>query len=63
MLNNFGTFISASRRELGKVQWPSQRDTARFTIFVISLSLIVAAFLGVADYGFLQALEALISPL
>ena len=36
--------------ELGKVVWPSRRETTNHTLMVIGISLAVAVFLGAADY-------------
>ncbi len=40
-----------------KVDWPSRSATLKFTAIVISISLVVAAFLGALDFIFLKLLE------
>ena len=45
--------------ELGKVVWPSRRESLRMTGIVILFSVLVSVFLGLADFG-LQRLIALI---
>ena len=50
-------FIREARAELGKVVWPSRKDTIRVTIAVIVLSLAVAIFLGAVDYGLTKLFE------
>ncbi|OGE80158.1 MAG: preprotein translocase subunit SecE [Candidatus Doudnabacteria bacterium RIFCSPHIGHO2_01_FULL_45_18] len=50
-------FIREARAELGKVVWPSRKDTIRVTIAVIVLSLAVAMFLGAVDYGLTKLFE------
>ena len=54
-------FIKEARAELGKVVWPSRRETIRITIGVIVLSLAVALYLGAADYGLTKLFEWFVS--
>ncbi len=42
--------------ESKKVDWPDRRATLRYTIIVISISLSVAALLGILDWIFLMIL-------
>jgi preprotein translocase subunit SecE len=35
-----------------KVTWPTKKETYNYTVLVIAISLIVAAFLGALDYIF-----------
>ena len=60
MLNRITTFIQESRREFKRVNWPTKQETIRFTIFVIGLSLAVAAFLGSLDFIFVRLLKGLV---
>lgn len=53
-------FIAESRRELLRVNWPSKKETFHYTIFVIILSLGLAAFLGLWDFIFLKGLQAIV---
>jgi preprotein translocase subunit SecE len=50
-------FIKEARSELGKVVWPSRAEVIRITIAVIVLSLAVALFLGLIDYGLTYLFE------
>ena len=50
-------FVKEAKNELMKVVWPSRRETVRITLGVIAISLIVAAFLGAADYGLTKLVE------
>lgn len=50
-MNKLIKYIRDSRTELKKVVWPSKKDTRNHTLMVISISLAVAAFLGLIDYG------------
>lgn len=44
------SYIQEARDELRKVVWPTRKETVRNTLIVIGISLLVAAFLGLADY-------------
>lgn len=44
-------FIKEVKSELFKVVWPSRSETLRITFAVIGLSVAVAAFLGIVDFG------------
>jgi preprotein translocase subunit SecE len=54
-------YIKESRDELKKVVWPSRRDTINHTLLVIGISLAVAAFLGLIDFGLNALLQILIN--
>lgn len=43
-------FFKEVRLELKKVNWPSRRDTVKYTLIVIGASLVIAAFLGGLDF-------------
>ncbi|MDP3727319.1 MAG: preprotein translocase subunit SecE [bacterium] len=45
-------FIKEARIELKKVTWPTRQQTLRYTVAVIAMSLVVAAFLGGLDMFF-----------
>ncbi len=38
--------------ELRKVNWLTRKEVARYTLIVLALTLVVAAFLGGLDFGF-----------
>lgn len=46
------TFLREARVELSRVNWPSQQEIIRYTVLVISISLLVALFLGSLDFLF-----------
>lgn len=50
-MNKLTQYIKDSKVELKKVVWPSKRETRNHTLMVIGISLGVAVFLGVVDYG------------
>jgi preprotein translocase subunit SecE len=45
-------FLRESKAELKKVKWPTFRETLQYTLVVIIISLVVAAYLGGLDYIF-----------
>ncbi len=46
--------------ELKKVNWLSRREVLRYTILVLLLTIVVAAFLGGLDYLFSTILKSFI---
>ena len=59
-MNPLVKYLRDAREEIDKVTWPSQREIGKSTALVIALSLLLAAFLGVADYGLNKLLEYLL---
>ena len=45
-------FLKEVRIELKRVTWPTRKQTTKYTLIVIGLSLGVAAFLGGLDFLF-----------
>ncbi len=52
MFEKLTNYIRESRQEFRHVNWPTRRETIRFTILVIGVSLVVAFFLGALDVVF-----------
>jgi len=50
-------FLKEVRVEMAKVSWPTRKQTVLYTLVVIGLSLFVAAFLGLLDFGFKLVIE------
>ena len=50
-------FLREVKSELIKVVWPERSQVIRTTIAVIILSIVVAIFLGAADYGLTKLIE------
>ncbi|MFQ6049914.1 MAG: preprotein translocase subunit SecE [Candidatus Paceibacterales bacterium] len=44
------TFLREVKSEIKKVNWPTQKETIRYTLIVIGASTVVAIFLGGIDY-------------
>ena len=51
-MNKIITFLREVRVELAKVSWPTRSQTVVYTLVVIGISLFMAAFLGLLDFGF-----------
>ena len=51
-MNKIVTFLKEVRVELSKVSWPTRNQTVLYTLIVIGISLFMAAFLGLLDFGF-----------
>jgi preprotein translocase subunit SecE len=60
-MGKFGKYVKESIIELKKVTWPGKKETYRYTLLVIGISLIVAVFLGTLDFFFNVGLEFLIT--
>jgi len=57
IINGIVEYFRQSRVELKKVIWPSRKDTVKYTLIVIGLSIVVAAFLGACDWLFFNVLR------
>jgi len=53
-------YLKEVKAEMEKVTWPTRKETLRYTLIVISVSVIVAIFLGGLDYLFNIALIQII---
>ncbi len=53
-------YIKETRAELKHVAWPTRRQAIVFTVVVIAISLITAAYLGAFDYVFTSLLKLVI---
>ena len=53
-------YVKGSHLDMKKVNWPTKRETTRFTIAVIAISLAVAFYLGALDFIFAYILRLLI---
>ena len=60
MFGHIASFLKESRQELQHVNWPTRKETTRMVIIVIGISLVVAAFLGAADFLFIYLLGRII---
>ena len=60
MENKIVGYVRESKDELKKVIWPSRKETIKYTVLVIGVSLATAAFLGAIDFGLNIVVEELI---
>ncbi|MFA5095467.1 MAG: preprotein translocase subunit SecE [Candidatus Paceibacterota bacterium] len=54
-------YLKETKTELKHVIWPNRRQTIYYTLIVVVLSVLVAYFLGIFDFIFLQGLQKIIS--
>ncbi len=59
-MSKISNFFQDVRVELSKVTWPTASKVAENTVTVIAMSLVVALFLGVLDFGFREILKFVI---
>lgn len=59
-MNKLITYIKESIVEMKKVTWPTKKETYQYTVLIICISLGVALFLGLLDYGFSEGIKALL---
>lgn len=55
------TFLREVKVELKKVTWPTRKQTTGTTIVVIIFVFIVAAFLGLFDFGLSKLVQAVLT--
>jgi len=54
-------YFKETKTELKHVIWPNRRQTIYYTVIVVVLSVLIAYFLGIFDFAFLQGLQKIIS--
>lgn len=55
-------FFQEVRVELGKVTWPSWRELLGSTAVVLVVLVVVAFYLGVADYALKRVVSGIFNP-
>jgi len=53
-------YLSEAKAELAKVSWPSKKDTIRYSTIVVAVTVGLAAFFAILDWGLTKGLEQLI---
>lgn len=53
-------FLRESKQEFDRVNWPTQKETIKLVGIVITISLVMAVFLGFLDLGFLEGIKQII---
>jgi len=61
MFKRLRKFIEDILSECRKVQWPTREATLKSTGVVLSVSLVIAVYLGIADLGLANLMRQLIS--
>jgi preprotein translocase subunit SecE len=49
-------FLKEVKTELGKVRWPTRKETARLTLIVLGASAVVGIFISSLDFVFTKLL-------
>lgn len=60
MIKKILQFLVEAKAEMLKVNWPTRKQTANYTMLVIAVSIAVAAFLGGLDWVFSYILKTFI---
>lgn len=53
-------FLKEARTELKKVKWPTKKELLASTAVVIVLTLVIAFFLGLVDFGLIKIIKAIV---
>jgi len=54
------SFLKEVKLEMKKVNWPTRKETIKYTLIIIAVSIAVAMFLGGLDYIFTTMLNKFI---
>ncbi len=54
------TYLKQAKEELEKVTWPSRKETTRYSIIVVAVSVLLAIFIGVLDLALNIGLDELV---
>ena len=60
LINKIKNFLQEIGLELKKVNWPTKKETVKYTLMVIVTLLIIALFLGGVDFLFTRFLNRFI---
>jgi len=61
LFGKIGTFLKEVKLEITKVNWPTKKETLRYTLTVIIVSIIMAIFLGGIDLLFNLIMNKIVS--
>lgn len=53
-------YLQDVKSELRHVKWPTRKNTMFFSLIVVALSIITAAYLGAFDFVFTEVIKSLI---
>ena len=57
MIHKLTSYLKQVKTEAKKVNWPTRKETIRYSLLVVGISFVVAVFLGGLDLLFKQALN------
>ena len=57
IVNKVGQFLREAKMELKKVKWPTRKELLASTAVVIVLTLLVAFYLGLVDFGLIKIIR------
>lgn len=60
IMDNLAKYFRDTAAELKQVTWPTQQQAIFYTILVVVISALVAAYIGAFDYVFSQGINAII---
>jgi preprotein translocase subunit SecE len=60
-MNKLKNYFEGVKTELRKVSFPSREETKQMTILVIAVSIVIAVYVGVADFVWRELVRWLIS--
>jgi preprotein translocase subunit SecE len=61
MWHRLRIYFQDLKREFQRINWPNRSETVKMSLVVITLSLVVAAYLGLLDFLFSTLLKRLVS--
>jgi preprotein translocase subunit SecE len=61
MFQSLKNYLVGSYAEMKKVSWPTKEQTINYSLVVIGLSIFMAVFFALLDYGFSFGITSLIS--
>ncbi len=53
-IEKFKKYLTEVKLEMKNVTWPTQKDLINLTIVVITLTIILSIFIGIADKSFME---------
>lgn len=59
-IRKLSQFLRDSKTELKKVKWPTRKELLASTAVVIVLTLFVAFYLGLVDFGLMKIIKAIV---
>lgn len=60
ILNKSWTFLKEVRMQIKKIDWPTAKESFKYTLVVLFISFLMAGFLGGIDFGLSILLKNLI---